>query len=156
MNVKSHSRTKISNSNAPIILVVEDDSDNLLLLCHTLIFLKHNFISATTGEEAYNLVRQYQIDLILLDLKLPDINGFELVSCLKQHQLTRSIPIIALSALVRQQDRERAIKAGCDDYILKPYLIEDLDRKICHYLPKSFFYCKPIFKRSLMPRWNIN
>jgi CheY-like chemotaxis protein len=152
MNVKSYSRTKISNSNTPIILVVEDDLDNLLLLCHTLIFFKYNFISATTGEEAYNLAMQYEIDLILLDLKLPDLNGFELVSCLKQNKLTCNIPIIALTALARKQDRERAIKAGCNDYIVKPYLIEDLDSKIRCYLPESFFYCRVGgFERSLMP-----
>ncbi|MGF1541765.1 MAG: response regulator [Pleurocapsa sp.] len=158
MNVTSHSRkTKISSSNVPVILVVEDDPDNLLLLCHTLIFLKHNFITATTGKKAYNLVMEYEIDLMLLDLKLPDINGFELISSLKEDKLTQKIPIIVLSALVRTQDRERAIKAGCNEYIIKPYLIEDLDSKIRRYLPGSFLNCKPmILKRSLMPSVSID
>ena len=147
MSVKLH-RQKIQaqDYNVPIILVVEDEPDNLLFISHTLILFGHNFITATNGKAAFDLVSKYYIDLILIDLVLPDINGFELVNRIKQNRSTQNIPIIAISALVREEDRERAMKAGCDDYLVKPYLIDDLERKIRRYLSKSFFTTS-IFKK---------
>ncbi|MGK7948742.1 MAG: response regulator [Xenococcaceae cyanobacterium] len=140
MSVKLH-RQKIQaqDSNVPIILVVEDEPDNLLFISHTLILFGHNFVTATSGQAAIDILSKYYIDLILIDLVLPDINGFELVNWIEQNKSTQNIPIIAISALVREEDRERAMKAGCDDYLIKPYLIDDLDRKIRRYLSKNFF-----------------
>lgn len=132
-------RTKVADSNVPIILVVEDELDNLLFISHTLIFLKYSFITATTGQDALDLATKYHIDLVLLDLILPDISGFDLISILKQNKTTQNTPIVVLSALTSQKDRDRALKAGCDDYLEKPYLIDDLKNKICQYLPQSFF-----------------
>ena len=126
-----------STSDAPIILVVEDDPDNLLLISHILIFLKYNFITANKGQDALDLATKYDIDLVLLDLVLPDIDGFTLIDYFKQNLATRSMPIIAISGLVRQQERDRALSAGCDDYLEKPYLINDLHRKIRHHLSQS-------------------
>ena len=137
MNLKFH-RQKIQaeDSNVPIILVVEDEFDNLLLISHVLIFLKFNFITATEGKAALELATKYKIDLVLLDLVLPDTNGFELATLLRQNELTQEMPIIAVSALAKQQERDRALSFGCNDYLTKPYLIEDLRRKICQYLPE--------------------
>jgi CheY-like chemotaxis protein len=134
-------RIQGSDNNAPLILVVEDDPDNLIFISHTLIFLKYNFITATEGKTALNLATNYKIDLILLDLILPDINGFELVNSLKKANLTKNIPIIALTALAREQDRDRALNAGCDDYLSKPYLIDDLDRKIRRFFAFLSPFC---------------
>ena len=146
MNVKPYrQRIKAENSNAPIILVVEDDEDNLLFISHALIFLNHNFITADKGQDALDLATKYEIDLVLLDLVLPDKTGFEVVSLLKQDKLTKYMPIIAISALVKKQDIERALAVGCDDYLSKPYLIDDLERKIRRYLPQSFLSISKIF-----------
>ena len=138
MNLKLH-RQKIQaeNSNVPIILAVEDEIDNLLLISHVLIFLKFNFITATEGKAALELATKYKIDLVLLDLVLPDTTGFELASIFRQNELTHEMPIIAVSALTKQQDRDRALSLGCNDYLTKPYLIEDLQRKIYQYLPEA-------------------
>ncbi len=148
MNIKQNKkRIQGSNLDVPLILVIEDEQDNLILISHTLIFLKYNFITATEGKNALNLAINHPVDLILLDLVLPDINGFELASLFKQEKLTQNIPIIALTALARKQDRDRALKAGCDDYLTKPYLIEDLDRKIRQFfssLSQSFLNCEPV------------
>lgn len=147
MSVKLH-RQKIQapESNVPIILVVEDEPDNLLFISHTLILFGHNFITANNGQTAFDLASQYYIDLILIDLVLPDINGFELVNRFKQNELTQNIPIIAISALVREKDKDKAMKAGCDDYLIKPFLIDDLEQKIRRYLSKSFLSTS-IFKK---------
>ena len=130
-------RIQAENSNVPIILVVEDEKDNLLLISHILILLKYNFVTAMKGRDALDLATKYDIDLVLLDLVLPDINGFELINYFKQHKATKNIPIIAISALVREQDRNRAFAAGCDDYLNKPYLIDELKQKIRQHLPQS-------------------
>lgn len=140
MSVKLHrQRIQAEDCNVPIILVVEDEADNLLFISHTLILFGYNFVTATNGKAAFDIASQYYIDLILIDLVLPDINGFDLVNRLKQNRLTSFIPIIAISALARKQDKERAMKVGCDDYLLKPYLIDDLENKIRHCLSKCHF-----------------
>ena len=137
-------RIQADNTNVPLILVVEDDRDNLLFICHTLIFFQHNFIVATEAKTAVDLASNYSIDLILLDLVLPDINGFDLVRTLKQGKSTKNIPIIAITALAKEQDLHQSLAAGCNDYLSKPYLIDDLNDKICSLLPQSFFRYKPI------------
>lgn len=142
MNVKSsRQRIQADYSQAPIILVVEDEEDNLLFIAHALIYLQRTFITATTGQQALKLATKYKIDLILLDLRLPDLSGFDLARLLKQNPVTKNVPIIATSALVREIDLERAMEAGCADYLKKPYLISDLDRKLRQFLPQAFFKC---------------
>ena len=134
MNVKSRQRIQAADSNVPIILVVEDDEDNLLFLSHALILLGYSFVTATEGQAAFDLANRYDIDLALVDLVLSDISGFELVNNLRQNNSTKDMPIIAVSALVREQYRNLALKNGCDDYLNKPYLIDDLKRKIDRFL----------------------
>ena len=130
-------KIKTVDSNVPVILVVEDEVDNLLLLCHTLIFLRLNFVTATEGQTALALATKYEIDLVLLDLLLPDTNGFEIASLLRQNKSTQNMPIIAVSGLSQEEDRDRAIELGCNDYLLKPYLIEELKAKIYQCLPTA-------------------
>ncbi len=139
MNVTpKRQRIQAHTANVPMILVVEDEPDNLLFISHALIFLQYNFVTATKGQDALDLAIKYDIDLVLLDLILPDMNGFDLISLLKQNESTQDVPIVVISALVRKKERDRALVAGCDDYLEKPYLIDDLKQKICQYLPQSF------------------
>lgn len=140
MNVKPHTqRIKSEDSDVPIILVVEDDEDNLLFISHAWIFLKYNFITTNKGKEALELATKYEIDLVLIDLILSDINGFEIIKFLKQNNLTKDIPIIVISALVEAKNIKKALDSGCDDYLTKPYFIEELEGKIKSYLSQSFF-----------------
>ena len=74
---------------------------------------------------------------MLLDLLLPDLSGFELIEYLKHNRVTQDIPVIVVSGLVFPEQRDRAFAAGCNDYLAKPYLIEDLHQKIRLYLPQS-------------------
>ncbi|MEM8723377.1 MAG: response regulator [Cyanobacteria bacterium P01_G01_bin.39] len=138
MSVKpQRQRIQSEDSNVPIILVVEDEEDNLLFISQALIFLQYNFITATEGKAAFDLADKYEIDLVLLDLVLPDISGFDLANLYRQNQSTQKMPIIAISALARDREREQAIRSGCNDYLVKPYFLEDLDRIIRQYLPQS-------------------
>ncbi len=152
MNVTSNrQRIQAPDSDLPIILVVEDEEDNLLFISHALIFLKYNFITASRGQDALDLATKYEIDLVLLDLVLPDMNGFDLVSLLKQNKSTQNTPILAISALVRKKERDRALMAGCDDYLEKPYFIDDLKYKIRQYLPQ-YFLKKMLFSKLLVAK----
>jgi CheY-like chemotaxis protein len=67
---------------------------------------------------------------------LPDINGIELVTRLKQDEFTSKIPIVAVTALARMQDREQILQAGCEDYLSKPYMLNELENIICYYCQK--------------------
>ncbi len=138
MNVKPR-RQKIqaADSKVPMILAVEDDIDNLLFISHALIFFKFDFITARDGKTAFDLATKYEIDLVLLDLVLPEMSGFELASQLRQNVLTQDMPIIAVSGLAKKQDQERALSLGCNDYLCKPYLIDDLETKIYQHLPRD-------------------
>lgn len=121
--------------NKQIVLAVDDNEDNLLLLTEVVELLNCLVMTATQGETAILLAQGYQPDLILLDVMLPDINGIEVVHRLKQNQETQKIPVIAVTALAREEDRDRLILAGCNAYISKPYILEDLEALIRRYLP---------------------
>lgn len=122
-------------NNKQIILAVDDDEDNLVLLTEVLGPLNCLVMTATHGQTALRLAQAYQPNLILLDIMLPDLNGIEVVYRLKQNQETARIPVIAVTALARLEDRDRLILAGCNNYISKPYILEDLEALIRHYLP---------------------
>lgn len=101
------------------ILVAEDDENNFHLLRILLRNLNAEFIRAWDGEETIELVKQNpDISLILMDLKMPKIDGFEATKIIKK--LYPNLPIIAQTAFALVGDREKALEAGCDDYISKP------------------------------------
>lgn len=122
-------------NNKQIILAVDDDEDNLLLLTEVLDSLNCFVITATHGQSALLLAHGYQPNLILLDVMLPDLNGMDVVRRLKENQRTAPIPVIAVTALATSEDRDRLILAGCDGYISKPYILEDLEALIQCHLP---------------------
>lgn len=118
----------------PLILAVDDDKDNLLLLTEVLECISCSSITATQGETALTLAQNYQPDLILLDIMLPDISGIEVIKKLRKHPKTRTIPVVAVTALARAEDREQLLGAGCNDYISKPYMLDELEALITRYL----------------------
>ncbi|MBD2005083.1 MULTISPECIES: response regulator [Cyanophyceae] len=134
INSDANSNTQQEIVKQPMILVVEDNEDNLLLLSEVLLAIDCSFITTTNGNAAILLAQTYQPKLILLDILLPDMNGEEVVYNLKQNPQTMAIPIVAVTALARPGDRENLLFAGCSDYISKPYLIDDLETIIFRYL----------------------
>lgn len=124
----------MDSAKAPLILAVDDDEDNLLLITYTLEPLNCSVITAVDGETALEQARTRQPDLILLDIMLSPIDGLQIVSQLKQDPETQSIPVVAVTALAREEDKERILEAGCNDYISKPYMLEDIEALIRRYL----------------------
>lgn len=118
----------------PLVLAVDDNEDNLGLISFTLDLFGFAFISAPDGQTTLDLAQTHQPDLILLDIMLPDLDGIEVVRRLKQDSRTKSIKIIAVTALARDEDRDRILEAGCEDYISKPYMVDDLEALLRHYL----------------------
>ena len=124
-----------AEAGTPLILAVDDHEDNLVLLREVLSSFDCKTMTASTGENAIALAAKYLPNLILLDIMLPDCNGVEVVDRLRINQETNNIPIVAVTALAREEDRDRLLLAGCDDYICKPYLLEDLEAIIRRYVP---------------------
>ena len=112
------------------ILYVEDNEDNVYMLERRLRRKGYDVIVAPDGEKGVEMARTDAPSLILMDLSLPVLDGWEAIRQLKTASETRHIPIIALSAHAMEGDRERALAAGCDDYDTKPVDLERLLAKI--------------------------
>lgn len=102
------------------ILVVEDDTDNRRIVVKVLSVEGYDIVEATDGVQALARAHSERPDLILMDLALPNMDGWEATRRLKADPETRAIPIVALTAFAMRGDEEQARAAGCDDYIPKP------------------------------------
>ena len=120
----------------PVVLVVDDNEDNLSLLAFLVEQLDCTILTAVDGQTALDLARGYQPVLILLDMMLPDMDGIEVLSRLRQNSLTATIPVIAVTAMARSQDRERILSAGCDEYVTKPFNVDEIEALLLRYLEK--------------------
>lgn len=116
------------------ILVVEDNSDNMTLIVDVLTSLEYDVIQANDGEHGVQLTEKEKPDLILMDLSLPRMDGWQATAYIKGKPELKHIPIIALTAHAMIGDKERALQAGCDDYLSKPIDLPELARKLTHYL----------------------
>lgn len=112
------------------ILIVEDEERNLKLLRDILQLSGYVTVEANDGRKAVDLAKEKIPDLILMDIQMPVLDGLEATRILKADPATKQIPVIALTAFAMGGDRERFIQAGCDDYVSKPYNIQDLLEKI--------------------------
>jgi two-component system cell cycle response regulator DivK len=102
------------------ILIVEDNAANMKLAVYVLQSAGHEVLSATSAEAGLALARSEHPDLILMDIQLPGMDGLQATAALKGDPATKSIPVIALTALAMKGDEERIRAAGCDGYIAKP------------------------------------
>lgn len=118
------------------ILVVEDNEDNLTVLCDELEYVGYEVISAANGEEAIEKTFTERPDLILMDISIPVIDGWEVTRRLKADPKTENIPIIALTAHAMAGDAEKAKAAGCDGYIAKPCTPDEVAAKVGHFFPR--------------------
>jgi len=108
------------------ILVVEDDPANRSLLTKFLRHLGYQLAEASDGTQALELAQGVGVDLILLDLGLPALDGYLVARRLKSDPATGKIPLVALTAYALQGDREKATAAGCDYYVSKPFDLDQL------------------------------
>ena len=119
------------------ILVVEDDPDILHLLTYTLQSTGYQVISSQDGYEALNVVRLHHPDLLVLDLMIPSLDGFEVCKELKRNSETRNIPVIMLTAKSEEIDRIVGLELGADDYVVKPFSPRELLLRIRAILRRS-------------------
>ncbi len=117
------------------ILVIEDNIDNLDLVRFLLEEVGYSVLGASDGRSGLDIARTANPVLILLDLAIPEIDGWSLANMLKGIENTREIPVIALTAYTMPGDRKRALDAGCDGYITKPLDIPNFVSMIEAYLP---------------------
>jgi two-component system, cell cycle response regulator DivK len=119
------------------ILYVEDNEDNVYMLKRRLERAGFEVVVASDGEQGLALAREQRPDLILMDLSLPVLDGWEATRRLKGSPATQAIPVIALSAHAMPGDRDKALEAGCDDYDAKPVNLPGLLAKIRALLPEA-------------------
>ena len=120
--------------NNSTILYVEDNIDNRTLVRRILMAEGYNLLEAVNATEALEILNNTQPDLILMDINMPDMDGYSLTAQIKSTPGFESIPIIALTANVMRGDRERSLEAGCDGYIQKPIDIDILSEQIERFL----------------------
>src|SRR5687768_11556934 len=108
----------------PRILLVEDNEMNRDMLSRRLARRGFEVVVAVDGKQALELTRSQSPDLILMDMRLPDMTGWEVTRALKADGATKQIPVLALTAHAMEGDRKTALDAGCDDYDTKPVEIE--------------------------------
>jgi len=116
------------------VLYVEDNAENRLLIRRILMAEGIFVEEAESAPQALKKIEQHCPDLILMDINMPEIDGYMLTSRLRQNPKLNKVPIIALTANVMRGDRERTIEAGCDGYIQKPIDVDILPQQITRFL----------------------
>ena len=120
--------------NGMSILYVEDNLENRILILRILNAEGYTVKFAENATEALSAVSENNFDLILMDINLPDIDGYTLTSTLREEAKLNGVPIIALTANVMRGDREKSLEAGCDGYIQKPVDVDALPGQVAMYL----------------------
>ena len=118
-----------------LILVVEDQADNRQIIRDMLSALDYELAEAENGAEALAAIAKQKPDLILMDIQMPVMDGYEATRRIKADPATNGIPIIAVTSFALTGDEQKVRDAGCDDYVAKPYSPRQLLAKIRQYLP---------------------
>ncbi len=119
-----------------VILIVEDDPKNLKLFRDLLQVSGYTTLEATDGKQGVELAREERPDLILMDIQMPVMDGLEATKLLKNNDVTKDIPIVALTAYAMQGDEEKMREAGFDGYISKPIDVKGFLKKISEVISK--------------------
>ena len=119
------------------ILIVEDNLDLTYILLRLVENAGYDSILAINGKEAVEMAAAQMPDLILMDIMMPEMNGFEATRLIRQNPKTRCIPIIAVTAMSSAKDREECLKSGCSDYMSKPFTPSQLAANIEKHLKAS-------------------
>ena len=119
------------------VLVVEDNADNMALVRFLLERAGFEVVEAGDGRQGIQMANDEQPDLILLDMALPEVDGWSAVKELKKTSATKAIPVVALTACTLPVDRDRALSAGCDGFMAKPMNVASFIEEITAFLPKK-------------------
>ena len=123
-------------NHATTILYVEDNFENRVLIRRILQAEGYHVLEAENATEALDCVTKRQPDLILMDINMPETDGYTLTANLKSRPELRRVPVIALTANVMRGDRERTLQAGCDGYIQKPVDVDHFPSQIAQFLKR--------------------
>jgi two-component system cell cycle response regulator DivK len=116
------------------VLYVEDNRENRLLVRRVLEAEQFTVLEADSAAQAFQVLIDHLPDLILMDINLPETDGYTLTSRLRQDPRLHRVPIIAMTANVMKGDRERTLEAGCDAYIQKPIDVDTLAAQLRRYI----------------------
>ena len=116
------------------VLYIEDNTDNMTLVKRILEIEGYEVIAAKNGAEGLTKAFALLPDLIITDINLPDIDGYEITDTLKRDAKTAHIPVVAMTANVMKKDRENVFQAGCDGYISKPIDVDDLPGQVENFI----------------------
>lgn len=119
----------------PSVLVVEDNDDSLFILRNVLLKKGYRVLEAWDGKQAVEMAETADLDLILLDLQLPRLNGLGVIHRLRQNSNLQNMPIVVITGHDPETHRGSAIAAGCDDFLLKPIDFDRLDAILDYYAP---------------------
>ena len=123
--------------NKGMILYIEDNADNRTLVRRVLQAEDYALIEAPNARDALSILETTRPDLILMDINMPDMDGYTLTARIKSMPGFERIPILAITANVMRGDREKTLEAGCDGYIQKPLDIDQLVRDVERFLARS-------------------
>ena len=125
-----------SSNGKSTILYVEDNADNRTLVRRILLSQGYALLEAVNALDALNILKETRPDLILMDINMPDMDGYTLTTKIKLMPGFERIPILALTANVMRGDKEKTLEAGCDGYIQKPLDIDQLTREIEKFIAR--------------------
>lgn len=120
----------------PLILIAEDERDIRELIVFTLQIAGFNVVEVPNGEEAVKKAQEIKPDLILMDVRMPKMTGFEACKALKQEEKTKDIPVIFLSAKGQEAEISTGLDLGAEEYFLKPFAPDDLIKRVNKILTK--------------------
>lgn len=123
----------------PKVLYIEDNPDNMTLVKRVLEVEGYQVIEARNGREGLARALEHRPDLVITDINLPDIDGYEVTARLKNEPRTAHIPVVAMTANVMKKDRENVARAGCDAYIAKPIDIDELPLQVENFIRGNFY-----------------
>lgn len=120
-----------------VILYIEDNAHNRRIVRKLLTVYGYTIIEAEDGLQGYEMIRDMQPPLVLLDISLPSMDGIQIAGLVKEDEKLRHIPLIALTASAMRGDRERFLEAGCDDYLSKPVNALELREMVDKHYPET-------------------
>jgi DNA-binding response OmpR family regulator len=127
----------MTDSEAPLVLVADDEEDIRSLVAFRLRRAGYEVITAADGEEALLLATTRLPDLVVLDMMMPKATGLEVTRSMREHEATKDIPVILLTARAQEGDVISGFEAGADDYVKKPFSPQDLQARVQALLERS-------------------
>jgi signal transduction histidine kinase len=135
-SLSSNPQSSILNPQSPVVLIAEDNEHNIQMLSEYLTAKGYRLTITRNGRDAVERTKTDHPDIVLMDIHMPIMNGYDAILRIRANEATRDIPIIAVTALVMPGDRERCLNAGANEYLSKPVSLQELNHMIEHFLER--------------------